>query len=197
MIIVIAWNLLIRTVRSSLPAGDAIIVNYTGWGTIGPMLIRKTGILAVITALVMLTGCSAMLIGEGAAKSPPIGADSRGSAQVAVDDALEATVASAIAANSTLRATHRPDGTWSTAQLLPPPKFGCSTPKIVIEGGSIEIVDPLGTHTAAFLLRDVNLTVAPLEEASTPGATCRTRTVRAPLHTHGWDPSSVRLFVLS
>jgi osmotically-inducible protein OsmY len=71
-----------------------------------PMLIRKTGILAVAAALAMLTGCSAMLIGEGSAESPPIGSDSRETAQMAADGALADAVTSAIAADSTLRATN-------------------------------------------------------------------------------------------
>lgn len=72
----------------------------------GSMLIKKTGILAVGTALTMLAGCSAMLIGEGSAESPPIGSDSRETAQMAADDALADAVTGAIGADSMLRATN-------------------------------------------------------------------------------------------
>ena len=72
----------------------------------GPMLIRNTGFLAVGAVLAMLTGCSAMLIGEGSAESPPIGSDSRETAQMAADDALADAVTGAISADSMLRATN-------------------------------------------------------------------------------------------
>ena len=70
------------------------------------MLIRKTGFLAMSAVLVVLTGCSAMLIGEGSAESPPLGSDSRESAQIAADGALADAVTRAIAADSTPRATN-------------------------------------------------------------------------------------------
>ena len=61
---------------------------------------------ALGAALAMLTGCSAMLIGEGSAESPPLGSDSRETAQMAADEALADAVTGAIAAASMLRATN-------------------------------------------------------------------------------------------
>ena len=43
----------------------------------------------------------------------------------------------------TLRITHRPDGAWSAAKLLPPPQFGDRPPEVTVESGVIEIFDPL------------------------------------------------------
>ena len=91
----------------------------------GSMLTKKTGILAVGTALTMLTGCSAMLIGEGSAESPPIGSDSRETAQMAADDALADAVTGAIGADSMLRGYEsgrvrekRCNHTWRYSQQL-------------------------------------------------------------------------------
>lgn len=67
------------------------------------MCIKKAVLPALWVALTMLTGCSAMLIGEGNADSPPIGSDSRGPTQVAADDALADAVSSAIAASELLQ----------------------------------------------------------------------------------------------
>lgn len=53
--------------------------------------------------MAMLSACSAMLMGEGSADSPPIGSDSRGSAQMAADEALTETVAAALDAHAMLR----------------------------------------------------------------------------------------------
>ncbi len=55
-----------------------------------------------------------------------------------------------------LRATRQRDGTWSTARLLPLPKFGEEPPAGVIEGGTIEIVDPLREVPAKLVLRDAH-----------------------------------------
>jgi hypothetical protein len=60
----------------------------------------------------------------------------------------------------TIWATHRPDGTWSSGKLLPVPKYGEHPPEIVVEGGTIEIFDPLKSPTGTLTFRDVNLTLA-------------------------------------
>jgi hypothetical protein len=62
----------------------------------------------------------------------------------------------------TLRATHRPDGSWSSAKLLPPPQFGEHPPEVVVEGGGVvEIFDPLKAPAGTLTLRDVALTLIP------------------------------------
>jgi BON domain len=60
-----------------------------------------TGVL--LLAMALLTGCSAMLLGEGGTGSPPIGSDSRSPAQLAADEALAGAVTGAIAAYPTLK----------------------------------------------------------------------------------------------
>lgn len=66
----------------------------------------------------------------------------------------------------TLRATRRPDGTWSAAQLLPLPKFGKRPPRASVEDGVIEIFDPLKNPTATLTLRGANFRIAPAEPAA-------------------------------
>jgi hypothetical protein len=67
-----------------------------------------------------------------------------------------------------LRLTRRPDGAWSAAKLLPPPKFGDRPPEVVVENGTIEIFDPRKTPTSTLTLRDVNLTLSPMPRSATP-----------------------------
>lgn len=61
----------------------------------------------------------------------------------------------------TVRITHRPDGTWSAARLLPLPKLSKDAPRGVIENGVIEIVDPTNEHGGSFALRDAQLKFEP------------------------------------
>jgi hypothetical protein len=56
-----------------------------------------------------------------------------------------------------LRVTRRPNGTWSAAKLLPLPRFGIHPPEVVVENGTVEILDPLHTPCSTVTLRDVNL----------------------------------------
>ena len=81
----------------------------------------------------------------------------------------------------TLRATRRRDGSWSVARLLPPPKTNNRPVETVIEGGTIEIFDPLRTPAAAITLRDVNLVFRPLEEGDHPGHSPAARRVQGSL----------------
>jgi len=62
---------------------------------------------------------------------------------------------------STLRATRRPDGQYSSMKLLPVPKFSDRPPKVIIENGTVEVFDPLQTPCSTLMLRDVNLTLFP------------------------------------
>jgi len=59
----------------------------------------------------------------------------------------------------TLRATRRPDGSWSIEQLFPLPKFSDAKPTIQIEDATIELFDPLKHPSSTYTLRDVNLTM--------------------------------------
>ncbi|HEX3725418.1 MAG TPA: hypothetical protein VHV08_04215, partial [Pirellulales bacterium] len=65
-----------------------------------------------------------------------------------------------------IRATRRPDGSFSVSRLLPLPNFDGPPPPIVIEGAMIEIFDPLKNPSSTFTLRDVNLTVQPSPDHS-------------------------------
>ncbi len=62
-----------------------------------------------------------------------------------------------------LRATRRPDGSWSCAKLFPFPRFGTGQPVSQIENGTIEIFDPLKTPSSTLTLRDIHLTIKPTE----------------------------------
>ncbi len=62
-----------------------------------------------------------------------------------------------------LRATRRPDGTWSIAKLFPFPRFGNGNPVSTVENGTIEIFDPLKDPSSTLTLRDIHLTVRPTE----------------------------------
>jgi len=60
----------------------------------------------------------------------------------------------------TIRATRLPDGTFSVAKLLPPPKLSDHPPPVTVEDGTIEIVDPQNNPAGIPPLREVNLTLA-------------------------------------
>lgn len=69
----------------------------------------------------------------------------------------------------TFQVTRRPDGTWSTAQLLPLPKFSDEPPLIVVENCTVEIFDPVKNPSSTFNCRDVNLTVTASQPEPTAG----------------------------
>jgi hypothetical protein len=69
-----------------------------------------------------------------------------------------------------LRATHRPDGSWSVAKLLPLPQLKNRPPDVAIDNGIIEIFDPLKTPAGSMTLRDVNFTLIPSASPLLPGA---------------------------
>ncbi len=70
---------------------------------------------------------------------------------------------------STLRATRRADGSWTTAQLLPPPNFGDHAPEVVLEEGTIEMADAARPDAASTVLRDINWTMMPVPSADAGG----------------------------
>jgi len=70
---------------------------------------------------------------------------------------------------STLRATRRPDGSYSSARLLPVPRFSDKPPPVTVENGTIEIFDPQKNPSGTLTLRDVNLTLTPPETSGTAG----------------------------
>lgn len=71
----------------------------------------------------------------------------------------------------TVRATRRPDGSWSVAKLLRPRAAHKGIPEVRIESGSVELFDPLRNPSSTFTLREVNLVVGPAEGApAAPGA---------------------------
>jgi osmotically-inducible protein OsmY len=63
-------------------------------------------ILTVTTLFGLLTGCSAMLIGEGKSSAPAIGSSDRSSQQIAADEALETAVRSIFSSDSALRSAN-------------------------------------------------------------------------------------------
>ncbi|HEY4311999.1 MAG TPA: AsmA-like C-terminal region-containing protein [Pirellulales bacterium] len=64
------------------------------------------------------------------------------------------SISEVIARRPTIRATHRPDGTWSTSRLFPLPKFGDKPPLITIEAAILEIFDPLKSTPKSLTVRD-------------------------------------------
>lgn len=72
----------------------------------------------------------------------------------------EPVVRRVIVRRPTLQVTRRPDGAWSTAQLLPLPRFSEHPPVIVVENCAVEIFDPLKNPSSTFNCRDVNLTIS-------------------------------------
>jgi hypothetical protein len=65
-----------------------------------------------------------------------------------------------------LRATRRPDESWSIVKLFPFPRFGNGHPETTIENGTIEIFDPLKNPSSTLTLRDIHLTVRPTDMQS-------------------------------
>lgn len=68
-----------------------------------------------------------------------------------------------------IQCTRRPDGSWSSARLLPLPKFGERPPEIRVESGTIEIFDPLQNPSTTISYHDLQLAIAPAV-AGTPQA---------------------------
>jgi len=64
------------------------------------------------------------------------------------------------------RATRRPDGTYSLNKFLPLPKPPGPPPPITLEGGSIEVFDPLKNPSSIFVMRDLNLTITPVSDTA-------------------------------
>lgn len=81
----------------------------------------------------------------------------------------------------TFRVTRRPDGTWSTAKLLPAPKCGGRPVTTSIEGGVVEICDPLRNPGAILTLRDITLTLTPPDASAGQPPTPDTRKVQGSL----------------
>lgn len=60
-----------------------------------------------------------------------------------------------------VRATRRADGSFSTSALFSAKKADKPLPPIVIEGGMLEIFDPLKNPSSTLTLRDIHVTVKP------------------------------------
>jgi hypothetical protein len=78
----------------------------------------------------------------------------------------------------TLRVTRRPDGSWSAARLLPVPGAGDQQPEIQLEGGVVEIFDPLGTPASTLTLRELSFSTRSVGEAQQVGPEAHTRHIR-------------------
>jgi len=66
----------------------------------------------------------------------------------------------------TLRATRRLDGTWSTARLLPLPRFRQQGCEVLIDNGMIEISDARKSTPGTLTLREVNLNLRPIDSVA-------------------------------
>ena len=65
-----------------------------------------------------------------------------------------------------LHAARRADGTWNLQSLLPLPRFGDSSPPLVLEQAAVEVAEKGGSAAGALMLRDIYLTVsAPLGDS--------------------------------
>ncbi|HEY2837903.1 MAG TPA: hypothetical protein VGJ26_02055, partial [Pirellulales bacterium] len=80
----------------------------------------------------------------------------------------------------TIRSTHRPDGAWSASRLFPLPKFGAEPPTILIEGGTLELFDPLKVPSSTFAVRDAYFKVSSADPNEVPAGE------RAPLIVSGY-----------
>ena len=79
-----------------------------------------------------------------------------------------------------LRATRRPDGTYSIAKLLPLPHYGAHSPEVIVESAIVEVFDPLKHPATTMAFRDINLTLTPAAEDQ-PGGGPDVRQVRGML----------------
>ena len=70
----------------------------------------------------------------------------------------------------TIRATHRPNSTWSTSRLFPLPKFGDKPPLITIEAATLEIFDPLKSTPKSLTVRDAYFKVGHFSGPQTASA---------------------------
>ena len=78
-----------------------------------------------------------------------------------------------VARRPVLRVTRRPDGSYSTAKLLPFPRLSDDSPEVQIESGTIELFDPMRNPSSTLTLRDVNMVFRPPEVDPASGATVR------------------------
>ncbi len=81
----------------------------------------------------------------------------------------EIPVSRVVVKRPTLHVTRRADGTWGAARLLPLPRLSTHPAPVTIENGTIEIFDPYRENATTLTLRDVNLTVVPIDAPSTEG----------------------------
>ncbi|MDZ7620776.1 MAG: hypothetical protein U1E05_27550, partial [Patescibacteria group bacterium] len=72
-----------------------------------------------------------------------------------------------------LRITRRPDGSYSTTKLLPFPRLSDHSPEVQIEGGTIELFDPVRNPSSTLTLRDVNMVLRSPEIDPTSGTVVR------------------------
>jgi hypothetical protein len=64
-----------------------------------------------------------------------------------------------------LRATRRPNGHFSIARLLGSERSGAPLPPVVIEGGVVEVFDPLKNPSSTLTLRDIHVKIRPRGDA--------------------------------
>ncbi len=67
-----------------------------------------------------------------------------------------------------LRATRRPDGRFSLEKLRPVSLAGSPLPQVTIDGGIVEVFDPLKNPSSTFTLRDVHVSLRPADGSSGP-----------------------------
>jgi hypothetical protein len=81
----------------------------------------------------------------------------------------------------TLRATRRPDGSWSVARLLHPRRAREKTPEVLVENGVLDVFDPTRNPSTSVAVRDVNLTVKPCDDSVSGAAGGRNYAVQGTL----------------
>ncbi len=72
-----------------------------------------------------------------------------------------------------LRVTRRRDGSYSAAKLLPLPRLSDDPPEVRIEGGTVELFDPLRNPSSTLTLRDVSMVLHPPEPDAAAGSRAR------------------------
>jgi len=60
-----------------------------------------------------------------------------------------------------IRATRRPDGSFSSLKLAPPPKCRMPAASATVVDGTVEVFDPIKNPSSMFTLRSINLTLKP------------------------------------
>ncbi|HEY2828040.1 MAG TPA: AsmA-like C-terminal region-containing protein [Pirellulales bacterium] len=70
-----------------------------------------------------------------------------------------------------LQAARLPDGSWSTAQLLPLPKLSENKAEVLIENGQVVVFDPQRNPPITYNFHDLNFSLKPVDNLAAPDQT--------------------------